>query len=231
MTGTNDVEALESSRLSWQAVAEHVMSAALHRATGRIGLRQSRGGFSTPTFRTDEGERRIAVAGDELVVVEGGHERRAALTTLRAAGELAGIEPGAPASVYTPSTPLDLDAPLTVDRAAASTLASWYALVNEALEALRAERAVEEPTIVQLWPEHFDLACTISEVNYGGSPGDDGHPVPYLYVGPFAPPPVADPFWNEPFGASRDLTRIAVVEDALAFFREGEARLDEETTR
>ena len=41
---------------------------------------------------------------------------------------------------------------------------------------------------VQLWPEHFDLATTIDEVNYGGSPGDDGHPLPYLYVGPWTPP-------------------------------------------
>ena len=36
-----------------------------------------------------------------------------------------------------------------------------------------------------LWPEHFDVAVTDNEVNYGVSAGDDGHPLPYAYVGPW----------------------------------------------
>ena len=160
-------------------------------------------------------------------MVDDGRERRAPLTTLRASAELTGVEAGAPSSVYPPSTPLDLDAPLAIDPAHATTIADWYALVAEALEALRAERPGEEPSIVQLWPEHFDLACAISEVNYGGSPGDEGHVLPYLYVGPFSPPPVDGAYWNEPFGASRSRDHVARVEDALTFFREGEARVAE----
>jgi len=227
MTYSNDAEALASSRRALQAVAEHVLSAALHAATGRIGLRPSPGGFSTPDFPHEGGERRIAVDGVDLVVIDDDTERRQPLTTLRDTVALTGVEPGAPASVYTPSTPLDLDAPLTLDPAHAATIAGWYALVAEALEALRAERPGEEPSIVQLWPEHFDVACTISEVNYGGSPGDEGHALPYLYVGPFTPPPPDGAYWNEPFGASRNQDHVAGVEDALAFFREGEARVAE----
>jgi hypothetical protein len=51
-----------------------------------------------------------------------------------------------------------------------------------------------------LWPEHFDVAVTVDEVNYGISPGDAEHPLPYAYVGPWTPR--AGAFWNEPFGAS-----------------------------
>ena len=36
-----------------------------------------------------------------------------------------------------------------------------------------------------LWPEHFDLAIDVDEVNYGVSPGDGYHGAPYAYVGPW----------------------------------------------
>ena len=36
-----------------------------------------------------------------------------------------------------------------------------------------------------LWPEHFDVAATEDEVNYGVSAGDDYHPTPYAYLGPW----------------------------------------------
>ena len=76
-----------------------------------------------------------------------------------------------------------------------------------------------EPAIAQLWPEHFDLATTISEVNFGGSPGDGSHPEPYLYVGPWTPR--EGEFWNAPFGALRPSSQVHGPEDALAFFTEG----------
>ena len=77
----------------------------------------------------------------------------------------------------------------------------------------------------QLWPEHFDLATTIDEVNYGGSPGDDGHPLPYLYVGPWSLPDDGDPFWNEAFGASTTADASLTVEATVAFFESGRTRL------
>ena len=42
-----------------------------------------------------------------------------------------------------------------------------------------------------LWPEHFDIAIESGpealgrRANYGASPGDEQHPEPYLYVGPW----------------------------------------------
>ncbi|HVN51751.1 MAG TPA: hypothetical protein VMT43_09975, partial [Acidimicrobiales bacterium] len=145
----------------------------------------------------------------------------------RAAGDLAGITPGAPRDVYTPATPLDLDAPLPVDPTAAARLADWYALADEALERLLTDAADGASAVpsVQLWPEHFDLATSIGEVNYGASPGDDHHPLPYLYVGPWTLPPPEGAWWNEPFGASLSETHVGSVDDAVAFFREGRSRL------
>jgi hypothetical protein len=222
-----DGDALRTTRSAWKALAEHVLSAALYEATGRIGLRAHPGGFATPAFDGPRGSTRIRVEGGELVAVDGDGERRAPISTLAGAGDLVGVTPGAPVSVYAPTTPLDIDAPLVVDAAAAALLARFFGDVDEALEALRLECVAEGPAPVQLWPEHFDLATTISEVNYGGSPGDAGHPGPYLYVGPFAPPAPDGQFWNESFGASLDRAEIGSRADALAFFREGRERVVE----
>jgi len=223
-----DLSTLGNTRLALQAVAEHVLAAALHAANGHIGLRRTVGGFGTPTFTAAGAERQLRVDGTDLVVATNGIEQRRALTTLQAAADLAGVDGGAPADVYTPSTPLDLDRPLGIDAAAAHRLADVYALADEALEELRSIHATEDPAIVQLWPEHFDLATSIGEVDFGGSPGDAGHELPYLYVGPWTlpePEPEAGGFWNEPFGASLEVTADLTVAAALDFFRAGRSRL------
>ena len=88
---------------------------------GRIGLRVVPGGFATPPFGD---HRTIGVDGTELVVRAGGQERRTPIATLRAAGEFADVEPGAPSDVYKPATPCDLDARLMVDADAARRLAA-----------------------------------------------------------------------------------------------------------
>jgi hypothetical protein len=82
--------------------------------------------------------------------------------------------------------------------------------------ALRAFSPTTEPI---LWPEHFDVAITLDEVNYGVSPGDGYHDEPYAYVGPHQVP--SEPFWNAPFGAFRPLTELADVASVAAFFAEG----------
>jgi len=217
--GTADDHAVfAATRRSLHAVAEHVVAAALHAATGRIGLRQTPGGFGTPTFPSSHGSRQLRVDGTELVDRDGRGERRTGLTTLRAAATFAGIEAGAPAGVYPPATPLALDRPLAVDGPSAARLADWYALVQRALVRLGDE---PDPSTIQLWPEHFDLATTVARVNYGGSPGDDDHDRPYAYVGPWDLPPPGGDFWNEPFGASLPADAVGGDEDALAFFRKG----------
>jgi len=216
---------LERTRRCLHAVAEHVLGAALHAATGHIGLRATPGGFGTPVFDGPVDRCQLRVDGTELVVTEGATERRAELTTIRAAAELAGIVPGAPADVYQPATPLDLDVPLHIDDGAAHRLAGLFDQVGTALEQLRARHGDETAPEAQLWPEHFDLALTLDEVNYGGSPGDDGHPEPYLYVGPWTRPADDDPFWNEPFGASVEAGPDVDAATALTFFESGRTRL------
>ena len=216
------------TRLAWQMLGEHVLSAARHAATGKIGLRQTPGGVGTPPFPFDGRQRRILLVGTELVLEDDAVVQRHPITTLADAGELVGIAPGAPSDVYTPSTPLDLTADLgaRIDPAAAQRLAAFYECTQAALVTVCTRHADRDPAEIQLWPEHFDLATTVDEVNLGGSPGDDAHSTPYLYVGPWAPR--SGPFWNESFGASRRLDEAPNADAVATFFEEGLRRAAED---
>ncbi len=85
--------------------------------------------------------------------------------------------------------------------------------------------------MLQIWPEHFDAALDLAvspdvRVNLGGSPGDDGHPEPYLYVGPWTSDRPGDAaFWNAPFGAVLGHDVVAGSDDPLrtacSFFERG----------
>jgi len=214
---------LAATRAGLHQVAEHVLAAARYAATGKIGLEPSPGGFRTPPLRADGSF--LAVDGTELVAGGGEGARRVVLTTIRAAAEFAGITPGAPAQVYKPATPLDLDEPLMIDPDAARLLAEWYQLGAQAMSRFAAEIPGDEPGAVVLWPEHFDVGMTAAAVNYGASPGDEHTTEPYLYVGPHAGPPLGDPaFWNASFGAARTFRQIGTVAEAAVFFRDGRAR-------
>jgi hypothetical protein len=214
---------LAVTRAGLHRVAEHILAAARYAATGRIGLMPSPVGFGTPPFGADGTF--IAVEGTELVVGGAGGARRTALTTIRAAAEFAGVTPGAPAQVYRPATPLNLDEPLMIDPDAARLLAAWYRLGAQAMSRLAAEVPGDKPGAAVLWPEHFDVGMTVGGINYGASPGDDHIPDPYLYVGPHDGPPPGDPaFWNAPFGAARTFRQIGTVAEATAFFHDGRAR-------
>jgi hypothetical protein len=215
---------LAATRAGLHRVAEHILTSALYRATGSIGLVSSPGGFRTPSFGTDA--RFLAVDGTELVVSGAAGTRRTPVTTVRAAAEFAGITPGAPAEVYQPATPLDLDAPLMIEPDAARLLAQWYGLGAQALSRLAAEIPGDQPGAPVLWPEHFDVGITAAGINYGASPGDDHIADPYLYVGPHDGPPPGDPaFWNAPFGAARTFGQAGTAAEAAAFFRDGRARV------
>ena len=102
-----------------------------------------------------------------------------------------------------------------------AALATWFASVSTALSSIYPEASQT------LWPEHFDLAIVVAGAIYGGSPGDELHAEPYLYVtSPGDPLPDGDRgFWNEPFGASLTYDRIAAVADAVAFFTDAASRL------
>ncbi len=209
------------TRESLHTLAEHVLAAARYHAMGRIGLQVAPGGFATPPFGDDH--RTISVEGTEVVVRVSGQERRTPITTLRAAGEFADVEPGAPSNVYKPATACDLDARLMVDADAARRMADWYAVGDAALRRLTLEIADDQPSDLTLWPEHFDVAIRADEVNYGASPGDARVPEPYLYVGPTGLELAAtgDSFWNQPFGAAITWEDVRSVEDAVEFFRQG----------
>jgi hypothetical protein len=88
-----------------------------------------------------------------------------------------------------------------VDPASATALGDFYGFACSVLEELRAEEADGDPSLVQLWPEHFDLAFELgseakgSRANFGASPGDADHDEPYLYVGPWTAE-VSGELWN-----------------------------------
>jgi hypothetical protein len=214
---------LAATRDGLHRVAEHVLAAARYTASGEIGLVPSPGRFRTPPFGADG--RFLAVDGTELVAGGTAGSRRTGLTTIRAAAEFAGITPGAPARVYEPATPLNLDEPLAIDPGAARLLADWYQLGAQALGRLAAGIPGDRPGPVVLWPEHFDVGITAAGINYGASPGDEHVTEPYLYVGPHDGPPLGDPaFWNASFGAVRTCRQIGTVPEAAAFFRDARAR-------
>ena len=225
------------TRAAANALAEHVLSAARYASTGRIGLRATPGGFGTPLFTGPDGQdRRIRCEGNRLIVDDGFDVLvDEPLTTLGQAAEVVGVALGAPTEVYEPSTEpdADLDLASAIDPEGASALAAWYELGDDALEALRAENPVADPpSEVQLWPEHFDLAVDLgseadgTRVTFGASPGDSGHPEPYLYVLPWRE---VEPggFWNADQFRGALLSQAEVLaaesplERALAFFQAG----------
>jgi hypothetical protein len=75
-----------------------------------------------------------------------------------------------------------------VDPEAAARLADWYAFGDAILsELVTTAGPGDDPTPIRLWPEHFDIAIEMGaeRANYGFSPGDEQHPEPYAYVGPW----------------------------------------------
>jgi hypothetical protein len=157
-------------------VAEQIVAPA-RKPDNEIALEATPGGFGTPEFEYEGRRRQVRVEGAELV--DG--DRRAPLTSLeQARGLVADLVPHALG-----------DEPLRVDPEAAARLADWYAFGAEVLGTLADGTA----SPVRLWPEHFDIAIEMGEVNYGFSPGDEHHPEPYAYVGPWTAPPEGE-LWN-----------------------------------
>jgi hypothetical protein len=108
-----------------------------------------------------------------------------------------------------------------VDPEAAARLADWYAFGA----AILAEIADGTATPIRLWPEHFDIAIEMGRerANYGFSPGDEQHPEPYAYVGPWTAD-VDGELWNATTFRGAELTyaELLAVPDqraaALEFF-------------
>jgi hypothetical protein len=113
---------------------------------------------------------------------------------------------------------------LDVDRVAARAVGDWFGFATSVLEQVRADAdaAIDTPSRVQLWPEHFDVSVDLGpdgrRANFGASPGDDDHPEPYLYVSPWDKR--AGPFWNEQWGASLSYEDLLDGADPFVFFRQ-----------
>ncbi len=222
-------------RLELQRIATHVLARARFAGDGRFGLRVTASGIATPAFGPD-GEV-LRVAGGTLV-----RERRvdgnAVSETMALSGSslaelaaFAGVdldppfEAGADSpEVGDPARPIDLDPTLL------HGILTWYRIGAEALDRILPRTG--GPSVVQLWPEHFDVGFDGStgsgRANFGASPGDGAYAEPYLYVGPWETARPGDAaYWNADFGAVA--TRSDLGEDlgadpvgsVVAFFEQG----------
>jgi len=166
------LEALPSTfaetRASLHQIAEAVVSPA-RMPPNEIALRYTRGGFGTPFFEENGADCQVRVEHGELVRQRGSEQTREPLPK--------------------------------VDRDAATALGDFYGFACSVLEQLRADQPDGDPSLVQLWPEHFDIALELGSeaagrrANFGASPGDENHPEPYLYVGPWNAE-VSGELWN-----------------------------------
>ena len=219
-------EGYTETRDALHRLAAHVLAPARKAVTGRIGLQPTAGGFGTPVFGADE---QLRVEGASLVRQRDGRVSSTGITSLAAAAAFAGVALSDNPGIGSDPPPLgDPDAPLPVSPAAAHALGTWFGFSAAVLEEFRREleasgRACSE---VQLWPEHFDLGCSIEGVNFGSSPGDSHVGEPYVYVGPWNTDGLPDgDFWNASFGAVLPYRELAAAPDARdaarSFLRRG----------
>jgi hypothetical protein len=196
---------------SWHGVAELVLAGPQYRLSGTIRLRPTPGGFGTVT------EPPLRVDGVDLIsgLRSGGRRLPLAGRTYAEVAADAGVDVGAPVGVYGDGPGIAPDETMEVDPAVAAFLADGLALGEAALR----EFAPEATPV--LWPEHFDLAISVDEVNYGVSLGDGHLPEPYAYVGPWRPR--TGPFFDAPFGAARPLRELPDPAAVAAYFAAGRA--------
>jgi hypothetical protein len=224
------VPALEVTRTELQRVAVHLLARRRLAATGRFGLRATPGGFGTPAFGAPDAPEVLRVDGTLLVHELGGDVRTWTLPgrSLLELAEAVGADLGTGLSVGEDTPPLgDAGAPLQIDPVAAERLGAWLDLGWRSLD--RVAGGAEGAVAVQLWPEHFDAGTSVAvgsdrddRANLGASLGDDLHPEPYLYVGPWGPERPGDPaYWNAPFGALVGMADVADLGAAVAFLQRG----------
>jgi hypothetical protein len=200
-----------TTRRQLRGIAESFIAGPQYRSAGTIRLAVRPDGFTGVSIA-------VAVHGTELVWGGDGAPLTGTVGALAAATDL---DVGPPEGAYRIVDALSDDAVLDIDEAAAE-------LVHRSLYAggfaLKSALPEQHPV---LWPEHFDVAVTEDEVNYGVSPGDDFHPLPYAYVGPWTSR--IGVFWNAPFGAFLTLDPSHDVDQLAAeigdFFERGRAEL------
>ena len=202
---------LTATRRSLHAVAEHVLAGPQYRATGRLRLGVVAGGFATTTLTP-----RLMVDGSLVAGAAGvwAAQRGPPPPPHRGGGGVAG---GRPQRGEKDRAGVDPDETLAVDPGEVGVIMGALALGHDALTAFAAD---ETPV---LWPEHFDVAIRVDDVNFGVSPGDGFIAEPYAYIG-VAAPHDGDRFWNAPFGAAVPLRELGGAPGVTALFAAGHER-------
>lgn len=199
-----------ATRVSLHGVAECLLAGPQYATSTTIRLRVLQGGFATVAAPM------LRVSGTDLVREDG---RR-----VRLAGPFAEVAAAAGVAFTVPDFYADHSGvgphdQVVVDLVQAARIASWFDRGRQALTLLDPA----QPPV--LWPEHFDLAITIDEVNLGVSPGDRYWADPYAYVGPwdFDPdkPGYQGPFFNAAFGAVLPAAGAPDTDALARFFRGG----------
>jgi hypothetical protein len=209
---------LVSTRHSLHAVAEQVLAGPQHRRTGSIKLRVAGEGFTTDDLPGEPA--RIELRGTTLIAHRSSGRRVVKLAgTIAALAEAIDVEPGPPRGVYDAGSGTGPSFLLQVDEASALVLLRALRWGDAALRRFAAAHSRGHPEVPVLWPEHFDVAITLDEVNYGVSPGDEYLAEPYAYVGPWRQR--SGPFWNQPFGAAQPVGDLGSEDAVLAFFEDG----------
>ena len=239
-------DAWSEQRDELHRIAAHLLARARYQASGRFSLEPAPGGFATPTFATgDASYRRLRVAAaDRALLVDEHIDSTGAVSnyflvddiSLASLADGIGVELDPDFSVGNDSPALgDLHRPIRIDPLAVGTVGDWYALGAIAIDRAVAGLDPGAAGVARLWPEHFDLGTDVEvapgrRCNLGASAGDEWHPEPYLYVGPWGDErPGDDGYWNAPFGAARGYADVvdsdAPSAAATAFFDEGIRRL------
>ena len=204
-------ETYVGTRRQLRGVAESLIAGPQYRAAGTIRLAVRPDGFAGVAVP-------LTVRGTELILPNDAVSLAGSLAEVAA---IAGVDVGPPDGVYDIVDPLPPDTVLKLDPAAAEWIYRSHYAGGHAIKKVLPE---QHPV---LWPEHFDVAATENEVNYGVSAGDDRHPTPYAYVGPWTQR--TGKFWNAPFGALYPLNPahdVDVLTSHIAdFFERGRREL------
>lgn len=217
-----------ATRTALHAIAAHVLGRRRFDVSGRFGLRATPGGVATPAFGVSP--ETIRISGLTLIREVGGEYTCVPVngSTLRELAAFVDTDLGQPFSVGAETPTLGpIDAPLGLDASTVDEIADWFSLGWKVLDDVLASLPDQsERTTIQLWPEHFDAATTVTlprtePANLGFSPGDEFESEPYVYIGSSgANRPGDKAFWNAPFGAMRRLSQVRDSSDSVAFCRQ-----------
>ena len=118
--------------------------------------------------------------------------------------------------------------PSTSSRSTRRGIEDWFALAWLVLDDVLASlRPATEATTIQLWPEHFDAATTVTLGRRRSPSTWVSHPATASRANPMSmwargarPGPATRRFWNVPFGAMRRRSEVLAAPDPAAFCRQ-----------